>query len=295
MKFIFTYIILLWILISGAVYANPFFGEEGKTSPAPPPVVSRGSGTFIEMQFEYREKIAGLLRKIKSGNSGSIILFFIAVSFMYGLFHASGPGHRKAVIFSLFLSRKAGLAEPAAAGFLSAGVHAGVSMFIILAIWLVQKTIATLSGTDLVYLYMEGFTFIALVLIAVVLITAKTLSLTSKKKVSANIENSKLYSVIIISSLVPCPGATMVLLLALYLDLVAAGIAAVIAMSVGMGIVISIAGYIAYAGRETLFYRIQKNEARLSVIAAVLEIASYSIILLFSAYMAWPFVYSLLV
>ena len=281
-------------MFSGAVYANPFFGEQGKTSPAPPPVVSGGSGTFINMQFEYREKIAGLLRKIKSGDSGRIILFFIAASFMYGLLHASGPGHRKAVIFSLFLSRKARLAEPAAAGFLSAGIHAGVSMFIILAIWLVQKTIATLSGTDRVYLYMEGFTFIALVLIAAALITAKAVSLSSKKnQVSPDFGGKKIYSVIIVSSLVPCPGATMVLLLALYLDLVAAGIAGVLAMSVGMGIVISIAGYIAYAGRETLFYRIKKNEARLAKIAAVLELTSYSVILLFSAYMAWPFVYSL--
>ncbi|MBN2401840.1 MAG: hypothetical protein JXN64_05525 [Spirochaetes bacterium] len=286
---------LLFLFFLNTLSANPFFGEEGKITPAPPPVASGGTGPFTDLQFEYRDKIAGLLRQIKSGDSGDLIIIFIAASFMYGLFHAMGPGHRKTVIFSLFLSRKARLPEPAAAGFLSAGIHAGVSIFIILLIWLVQKTIASLSGTDRVYIYMEGFTFLALVIIAVSFIAARALSLFAKKEqLPSDNKKAKLYSVIIVTSLVPCPGVTMVLLLSIYLDLIAAGIAGVIAMSLGMGIVISVSGYIAYAGRETLFARIKQNKTRLARIAAILEIASYSIILLFSAYMAWPFVYSLI-
>jgi nickel/cobalt transporter (NicO) family protein len=285
---------LIFFLLSGALQANPFFGEEGKSSPVPPPVASGGTGPFTDLQFEYRDKIALLLRQMKSGDPGNLIMIFIAASFLYGLFHAAGPGHRKTIIFSLFLSRKAKSFEPAAAGFLSAGIHAGISVLIIFILWLIQKTIATLADTDRVYVYMEGFTFIILALFAVSLIIFKIISLLSgRMNYSSGTEGKGLYSVIIISSLVPCPGATMLLLLSIYLDLIIAGIAGVVAMSAGMGLIISISGYIAFAGREKLFSRIKKNESMLAKISVLLEIVSYSIILFFSTYMAWPFVFSL--
>lgn len=67
--------------------------------------------------------------------------------------------------------------------------------------------------------------------------------------------------------------------------IVFAGLAA---MSIGMGIVISAAGYIAYAGRESLFSQIKARESVIGQVSDGLEVFSYLIVLGFSLYMAWP-------
>jgi ABC-type nickel/cobalt efflux system permease component RcnA len=88
--------------------------------------------------------------------------------------------------------------------------------------------------------------------------------------------------------MVPCPGATMLLLFALYAGLPLLGAAGVIAMSLGMGVVISSAGYLAWFGREGLFSRLKSNERTIGIAADLLEMLSYTMVLGFSLYMAWP-------
>jgi len=285
---------LFCILPASRLTANPFSSGDGKSKVAPPPVYSGGSNSFIKMQFEYRDKVASALRNIKKGESGNILLIFLTASFIYGLFHAAGPGHRKTIVFSLFISHKVRWYEPGFAGFLSAGIHAGSSIAVIAVLYLIQKTVISLSDSEDIYAYMEGITFIAIALISIALIIFTIKSLIAKRGISTEPKPKRLYPLIIVSSLVPCPGATMLLLLSLYADMPGTGVAGVMAMSAGMGIVISLAGYLAYAGRVGLFLKFKQNENSLSIISSILELFSFLIILLFSVLMAWPFIRSIL-
>ena len=107
MKYIFFTFLLFVVTISFSIKvdANPFMGKKGESSPATAPVISVPSGSFSKIQFKYRDKISELLREMKTMNSGKLVFGLIVFSFLYGLFHAIGPGHRKIIIFSLFLSR----------------------------------------------------------------------------------------------------------------------------------------------------------------------------------------------
>ena len=60
-------------------------------------------------------------------------------SFLYGLIHAVGPGHRKALTFSLFLGQETRWKEPLSAGFLSAGLHGGLTLFLLLIFYAISK------------------------------------------------------------------------------------------------------------------------------------------------------------
>jgi len=285
---------LIFCFIPGTgIFANPFLSDNKKTTYAPPPVYGGGIDYFIRMQFEYREKVAQYLRRIKDAEPGGVFLMFITVSFLYGLFHAAGPGHRKTVVFSLFISRHAKWYEPASAGFLSSSVHAGTSIAVILILFLIQETVVSLSDSENVYAVMEGITFIALALISVFLIINVIVKL-NKSGASSAEKKDGLYSVVIISSLVPCPGATMLMLLSLYAGLLWSGIAGVLAMSMGMGVVISLAGYLAYTGRLGFFFRLKEKEHAMIKLSAVLEIVSFVIILIFSLLMSWPFIKSVI-
>jgi ABC-type nickel/cobalt efflux system permease component RcnA len=291
--FKFLLFLIITVFAASALYSNPFFNKKNEQKAAPPPVYQTGSSTFIKIQFEYREKVAEIFRELRTGDSGKLYLLLLTSAFLYGLFHAAGPGHRKTIIFSIFITRKVPLYEPALAGFLSAMIHAGTSILIILPLYWLQQKIISLSGTEEIYAYMEGVTFIVIAFISIIFIIFKILSLRRGQKKDETTSRN-IYTIIIISSLVPCPGASMLLLLSLYSDMIITGIAGVIAMSFGMGIVISLAGYLAYAGRSGLFFSFQKKEKSLRSLSAGLEILSFTVILLFSIMMAFPFIMSII-
>ncbi|MBN2042000.1 MAG: hypothetical protein JW864_18335 [Spirochaetes bacterium] len=284
-------LLIIFFTAAGSLHANPFFSDSDK---APPTVISGGKGFFTDIQFRYRETISSTLRNIKNGKSGTLLIL-IAASFLYGLLHAAGPGHRKTILFSFILSKKVSWHEPAAAGFLSAGLHAGSSLIIIIGVFLAEKMIVSLSGANTAYIYMEGITFIILALMALIFVAARSVSLFNNKENNINnIGKKGFYPGIIIASLVPCPGATMILIFALHLDLLTAGVIGIISMSIGMGVIISFAGYIAFLGREGLFLKFKHNEKLFKMFSSVLEILSFILILGFSIFMGWPFISFLL-
>jgi ABC-type nickel/cobalt efflux system permease component RcnA len=275
------------------IQANPFFGDTEKRSVSPPPVFMTGSGTFIKLQFEFRDKIASFLSDEKDREGGRFPVYFLLLSFVYGILHAAGPGHRKTVVFSLFLSRKASWSEAAGAGFLSAAIHGGSSLAIIGILYLVEMKVLSIAQSDAVYAYAEGITFLILAIMSLALISVAVKELMTHDTEEGQ-RNGRLYRILIVSSFVPCPGAMMVLLLALYSGSMALGVAGIIAMSLGMGIVISLCGLAACAGRAGVVSAAGKKRERLARISHALEIAGFSVIFLFSSLMAWPFVRSII-
>jgi ABC-type nickel/cobalt efflux system permease component RcnA len=288
--------------------ANPFLGGEKSSTPAPV-AVSGGGGPFVALQLAFRDRAGAALNSFKENpNSGALAALLLG-AFVYGFFHAAGPGHRKTVMFSLFLSREAKAWEPLAAGFLSAGVHAATGIAVIGFFSFASGAVASLSHVDGANIYMEGFTFLALALAALILAFRTIRSLaTGRGHVhgahghghgedaghETKVEGRRLYAIAAMTSVVPCPGATMILLFALYLNLAFLGILAVLAMSLGMAIVVAAAGYLAYFGREGLFHRLKAHEKAVGVISHLLELGSYLFMLLFALYAAWPFLVSLI-
>ena len=286
----------LALAIPVAAAANPFL-----TSEASAPLVrapsSSGPAGLAELQIAFRNKTAEFLSAFKADPNPSTIAGILAVAFLYGLLHAAGPGHRKTVVFSLFISRKAAPWEPLAAGFLSALTHAATGVAVVFILGIIRGAVAPLADTDKTGAYMEAGTFIALVLLAGLLAVRKIVLMAARrgrgheKALSGDLG---LYGIVALTSIVPCPGAVIMLLFALYLNLAAIGIAGVFAMSMGMGIVVSAAGYLAYFGRAGLFNRLKGRERTVALASDLMELGSYLIVLSFSLFMAWPFISGLL-
>lgn len=280
--------------VSTSIYGSPFTAK--KKSIAPPPVTSSG-GRFTKIQFTFREKIAEVLKKIKTEKAGKFTALLLLFAFLYGLFHALGPGHRKSVIFSLFLSRKSNILDPLLLGLGGAGLHALSSIVLVLILSVITRRVATLSQTDNGYAIMEGLTFAILILMALgllikLIVEVITHSGHHHNNLDKNAKN--IYPMIIISNLVPCPGATMLLLFALYAGLPLYGFLGVIAMSIGMALIMAASGYAAFFGREGLLRSFKKSEKLTGIIAHSIEGFSYILIILFAAYMSIPFWRSIL-
>ncbi len=283
---------LLLICICG-VKADPFTGSK---NPAAAPAASRAPlirlpAPLVDLQLEFREKAADILSELTDRRTSSSSLLFLAVVFIYGILHAAGPGHRKTVIFSLFLSRDSRIWQPAAAGFLSAALHAGSSIMLVVIFKDIIRTVSVFTSASQASFYMEGWTFILLGIFALVLIITKIIETHRDNSNSGGHQTGKgIYRIIFVSSIFPCPGATMVLLFALSQGLFLTGVLGVAAMSAGMGIVISSAGYLALSGRKKLFFYLKKEERKLKKWGDGLEMASYVFIALFALWMGSPFI-----
>jgi ABC-type nickel/cobalt efflux system permease component RcnA len=269
--------------------ANPFSGGE-EDAPARP---NAGPSPFAAQQGDIKEGIATAFREFAERPGIGSLLAILGASFLYGLLHAAGPGHRKTVIFSLFLGRKAKPWEPALAGFMSAGIHAAAGLALLLALSIVRGAIASLSQTDVAAIWLDGLTLVAIAIVVLVLSIKALIALVKGESHSHGAMGKGVYSILALASLVPCPGAILVMMFALYMDAFALGVASFVAMSLGMGAVVSVAGYLAWLGREGLFAKFKAKEAFVARLGSALEFASYGILFAMVSVTAYPFLASL--
>src|SRR3546814_6975127 len=69
-------------------------------------------------------RLRAALAAARDGTSWRPAFAIVLLSFLYGVFHAVGPGHGKAVLGSYFLTRRAQVLHGLGASFLSAAVQA---------------------------------------------------------------------------------------------------------------------------------------------------------------------------
>lgn len=93
-------LLLLLLLLVGVevAMAQPF----GLSRGAPPSEAGDFAGWILAKQAEFYRMLSGLIRAAKADGSAAYTL--LGVSFLYGVFHAAGPGHGKAVISSYLVA-----------------------------------------------------------------------------------------------------------------------------------------------------------------------------------------------
>lgn len=289
-----------------------------KKSGPKPVLVGKTNEKLTVFQGDLREKIASFFRNWKTaeGSEKSKILWgIIGVAFLYGIIHAAGPGHRKTIVFSLYIARKSPWYEPLITGFLLAVLHGGCAIVLMLIFKGISGSIS--ANTNAYSIYMEGFSYLLIIVVALFLIIKETVEFIKSSKMeksisfekesqeqiqeeipSATTKNKKNNAFgdlvpFLISGLYPCPGAILVLVLSFTLDILGAGIAAVSFMSLGMAIPIIIVAYLAWFGRKGLFSALKTKESVIRKLSFAIEIFGYSLLILFSLYIAMPFFVSL--
>jgi ABC-type nickel/cobalt efflux system permease component RcnA len=90
-----------WLDSAFAQSAGPFGMPRG-TAAAPPPDSLMG-WVFAKQAAFYRE-MSRMIRAAKS--DGSAVWTLLGIAFLYGIFHAAGPGHGKAVISSYLVANE---------------------------------------------------------------------------------------------------------------------------------------------------------------------------------------------
>ncbi|WP_193409763.1 MULTISPECIES: nickel/cobalt transporter [unclassified Bradyrhizobium] len=124
---------------------NPF-GAPRASQPAQP---EAGGivGWLLAKQSEFYRQMSATIRAAKSDGSAVWTLLFI--SFAYGVFHAAGPGHGKAVIASYLVANRETARRGIALSFASALMQSLVAILIVgISAWVLNATAKTMCKAE---------------------------------------------------------------------------------------------------------------------------------------------------
>ena len=130
-------------ILHPALAQNPF----GAPRAAPDAQVGGIVGWLLAKQSEFYREMSSTIRAAKS--DGSAVWTLLAISFAYGIFHAAGPGHGKAVISSYLVANEETAKRGIALSFASALMQALVAVAIVgICAWLLNATAKTMCGAE---------------------------------------------------------------------------------------------------------------------------------------------------
>lgn len=100
-----------------------------------------------QQQGFYRQ-LTGAMKSMRDGGSGAWLL--VGLSFAYGIFHAAGPGHGKAVISSYMLANEVALRRGVMLSFVSAFLQAATAIVVMTLVYFLLRG-TSISMTDATY------------------------------------------------------------------------------------------------------------------------------------------------
>ena len=104
-------------------------------------------GWLLAKQSEFYREMSSAIRAAKT--DGSAVWALLAISFAYGIFHAAGPGHGKAVISSYLVANRETARRGIALSFVSAMLQSLVAVLIVvIGAWLLNVTAKTMCGAE---------------------------------------------------------------------------------------------------------------------------------------------------
>jgi len=228
---------------------NPPVVEQPKALPAP---MSWLQSRLSHMQQNIQEAITTLRDK------GTLLAYalFLGTSFLYGLLHAAGPGHGKALVSSYLLASKHHYSKAISMAALIGIVHTFAAFLLTLTIYALFDLFFNAFFTNVTY-YATKLSAILIIAIAGYLgwqkiqafrafkRTPKIVSFsehpfTCKCSACSPKSQSTDWGVVLSAGVIPCPGTITIFIFALNTGAYLLGFLAALSMSLGMSCVIAL-------------------------------------------------------
>jgi nickel/cobalt transporter (NicO) family protein len=144
----FVAVVLVVLMLDGAAHlllAQTPFG--GPRPAGAEPQAAGIVGWLLARQSEFYRQMSSTIRAAKS--DGSAVWTLLAISFAYGIFHAAGPGHGKAVISSYLVANRETARRGIVLSFASALMQSLVAVAIVgIGAALLNATARTMCGAE---------------------------------------------------------------------------------------------------------------------------------------------------
>jgi len=234
---------------------------------------------LITLQYEINSYISTTIRSVNDESSITTSFIILGIAFLYGIIHAVGPGHGKALVAFYFTSNKGDYKKAFKIGYLISIIHTTSALIITFGIFYILKTMFRKNFNDFSQIAMQ-ISAIMIMFVGVYLIYEAYRNRKAKELQTIQ-KNKSEYAVALSAGIVPCPGVMTIVLFCVVLKQYFLGILAAIFMSVGMGLTISIAGILSIALNKKAGGFLENKGYILQIIGALL-IFSLGLLLLLS-------------
>ena len=239
-----------------------------ESAPAAPGLWDRWLAVVREQQRDLHRQLAGAIRALKRDGSPLAAWSLILLSFLYGVFHAAGPGHGKAVISAYLLSHESALKRGIWLASAAALVQ-GLTAILLVELLVVLLGFARRDAQSAVG-PLESLSFGLIALLGAWLAWRGGRAFLRKRTTGTDsgaaacghshapnpvdIERPLTWrgaaGIVLSIGIRPCSGAVLVLIFAEAVGLRLAGIAAVLAMSLGTALTVSSLAVLAVSSRR---------------------------------------------
>jgi nickel/cobalt transporter (NicO) family protein len=157
-------LLLAGLLDAVLAQGNPFGAPKAPSGSAPPTPVPPATGVvgwIMTKQAEFYRSLSGLVRAAKT--DGNAVWALFGLSFLYGVFHAAGPGHGKAVISSYMVANDETWWRGVVLSFASAILQAAVAVVFVGIAALVLKASASTMNYAVSWIEIASYSLIILI------------------------------------------------------------------------------------------------------------------------------------
>jgi ABC-type nickel/cobalt efflux system permease component RcnA len=242
-------------------------------------VLDRAVAWAWTKQHQFHRRLTKELKGLSAQEGSS--LFLILISFLYGIFHAAGPGHGKAVLTTYLLAHgpevRRGIAMAIAAAMMQ-GLTAVVLVYGLIFItgWLPSETRSAVNWTERFSFFLVAVVGLYLLLRGVHSVRGALRKADAAQPVEEEhdahdiqpeqIRQAKnwraILGVVFAVGIRPCSGAVLILIFAHAMHIHWAGVAAVVAMSLGTAITVSTLALLAVNARQLVLSFTEHKSSR---------------------------------
>lgn len=305
MKLAAALLLALLVAASAAAQTNPFTG-----APSPPPVAEPAAppGFFTQLnreiarfQRDTTREMSLRMRAIRDGETPLALLVGIGLAFLYGVIHAAGPGHGKAVVVGYFLARQARIGRGLLMGLQISVGHVISAIVIALVADLIFRTVWGTAAAEIRMIQLASYALIAIIGIHMIVETARGGGLHSHEHCTipghdhshdhghshGGHEHRPQGWLSLGVGIVPCTGAILVMLYALANGILFAGFVLVAAIAAGMAVTMAGLGMLAIVARNAMTRWTKRPEGERSPLAPVFDYAGGVVITLIGLLLFW--------
>ncbi len=260
---------------------NPFTTKPEDQHAAPMPVFNNKLfQKIIIWQHKLKVEMSSLVREAEATRSIKPLLLLLVVAFSYGVIHAAGPGHGKAIALSYVLSQRPSYIQGMLFSNTMALFHGSSGIVFVLVIRLILNTniiknLETVTNITQVVSYsiIACLGFGIFLLSTYRLIKKQTQHHDAEKTLTSGKYRNPVLLALIVGS-IPCPGTVMVMLFTLSMDLIILGIILGITIAIGMAFTVSIIVLITLSGKIASLKAVSKNSNRIFYIENSIELVA---------------------
>lgn len=167
--FIGIFAMLFMLQFSGLSPADASLVKQRETATeASAPTASPGLWTrtvhYIQVQQQsFYRKLAGAVKEVKANRSFEAAWSLVFLSFIYGIFHAAGPGHGKTVISAYLLANEAQVRRGVVLAFLSSAMQAVTAILLVGIVVMILGLAGRSAQRSVLYLEQTSYAMICAV------------------------------------------------------------------------------------------------------------------------------------